>query len=99
VTQQPTDTRPFVAVACVAVGAEDRGHQPQPCSQTPAVIKEPADAQRTILAITTVVVAQILFAVVGLAKLYEPSTEVLIGIQLVLAIGLSTVSTVAWMVR
>ncbi|WP_049943861.1 hypothetical protein [Haloarcula argentinensis] len=56
-------------------------------------------AQLTILAITTVVVAQILFAVVGLAKLYEPSAEVLVGVQLVLAIGLSTVSTVAWMVR
>jgi hypothetical protein len=56
-------------------------------------------AQLTAVAITTIVVAKILFATVGLAKLYNPSVEVLVGVQLVLAIGLSTVSTVAWMVR
>ena len=56
-------------------------------------------AALTTLAITTIVIAQVLFATVGLAKLYEPSSEVLVGVQLVLAIALSTVSTVAWMVR
>lgn len=56
-------------------------------------------AALTTLAITTVVIAQVLFAVVGLAKLYEPSAEVLLGVQLVLTTALSTVSTVAWMVR
>lgn len=53
----------------------------------------------TTLAITIVVVALVLFAVVGLAKLYDSSAEVLVGVQLVLATALSTVSTVAWMVR
>ena len=56
-------------------------------------------AQLTAVAITTIVVAKILFATVGLAKLYEPSAEVLVGVQLVLATALSTVSTVAWMVQ
>ncbi|GGK83856.1 hypothetical protein [Haloarcula sebkhae] len=51
------------------------------------------------LAITTIVIAQVLFAVVGLVKLYDPSAEVLVGIQFVLATALSTVSTAAWMVR
>jgi len=36
-------------------------------------------------------------AVVGLAKLYEPSAEGLVGVQLVLATALSTILTVAWM--
>ena len=53
----------------------------------------------TTIAITTIVVAQALFAVVGLAKLYEPSAEVLVDTLLILAMALSTVSTVAWMVR
>jgi len=57
------------------------------------------NAALTTLAITTIVIAQVLFATVGLAKLYEPSAEVLVGVQLVLAMALSTVSTVAWMVR
>jgi hypothetical protein len=56
-------------------------------------------AQLTAVAITTIVVAKTLFATVGLAKLYDPSAEVLVGVQLVLAMVLSTVSTVAWMVR
>lgn len=56
-------------------------------------------AQLTIFAITTIVIAKVLFAVVELAKLYEPSTEALVGVQLVLATVLSTISTVAWMVR
>jgi hypothetical protein len=51
------------------------------------------------LAITTVVIAQVLFATVGLAKLYDPSAEVLVGVQIVLVTALSTVSTVVWMVR
>ena len=53
-------------------------------------------AQHTILAITTVVVAKIQFAIVALAQLYDPSVAVLLGVQLVLGLGLSTVSTVAW---
>jgi len=56
-------------------------------------------AALTTLAITTIVIAQVLFATVGLAKLYEPRTEVLVGVQFVLATALSTISTVAWMVR
>ncbi|MFC7251928.1 hypothetical protein ACFQJ5_19265 [Halomicroarcula sp. GCM10025324] len=56
-------------------------------------------AQLTAVAITTIVVAKILFAIVGLAKLYDTSAQVLVGVQLVLAIGLSTLSTVAWMAR
>jgi len=56
-------------------------------------------AQLTIFAITTIVIAKVLFVVVGLARLYEPSTEVLVGVQLVLATVLSTISTVAWMIR
>ena len=56
-------------------------------------------AQHTILAITTVVVAKIQFAIVALAQLYDPSVPILLGVQLVLALGLSTVSTVAWMLR
>lgn len=53
-------------------------------------------AALTTLAVTTIVIAQVLFATVGLAKLYDPSAEVLVGVQLVLAMALSTV---AWMVR
>ncbi|MFU1783015.1 hypothetical protein ACM16X_16720 [Haloarcula japonica] len=53
----------------------------------------------TTLAITTIVIAQVLFVVIGLAKLYDPSTEVLVVVQFVLVKALSTVSTVAWMVR
>jgi hypothetical protein len=56
-------------------------------------------AALTTLAVTTIVIAQVLFATVGLAKLYDPSTEVLVGVQLVLATALSTISTVTWMVR
>jgi len=56
-------------------------------------------AALTTLAVTTIVIAQVLFATVGLAKLYDPSAEVLVGVQLVLATALSTVSTVAWMVQ
>jgi len=56
-------------------------------------------AALTTLAITTVVIAQVLFATVGLAKLYEPRIDVLVGVQFVLATVLSTISTVAWMVR
>jgi len=49
----------------------------------------------TTLAITTVVIAQVLFATIGLARLSEPSAKVLIGVQVILA---TTQSTVAWMV-
>ena len=49
---------------------------------------------RTTLAITTIVIAKILFAVVGLAKLYEPSAEVLVGVQIILVTVLSAVSAV-----
>lgn len=55
-------------------------------------------AQHTILAITTVV-AKIQFAIVGLAQLSDPSVASLLDVHLVLALGLSTVSTVAWMLR
>ena len=56
-------------------------------------------AQYTILAIATIVVAKIQFAIVALAQLYDPNVTGLLGVQLVLALGLSTVSTVAWMLR
>ena len=56
-------------------------------------------AQHTTLAITTVVVAKTQFAIVGLTQLYDPSVAILLGVQLVLAVALSTVSTVAWMLR
>ncbi|MFC7029289.1 hypothetical protein ACFQH8_21175 [Halomicroarcula sp. GCM10025710] len=39
-------------------------------------------AQLTAVAITTIVVAKILFAIVGLAKLYDTSAQVLVGVQL-----------------
>jgi hypothetical protein len=42
-------------------------------------------------------VVTVLFAVVGLTKLDGPSTELLVGIRLGLALALSSVSTVAWM--
>lgn len=56
-------------------------------------------ATLTTLTIRTIVIAQVLFAVVGLVKLYDHNAEVLVGIQFVLATALSTVSTVVWMVR
>jgi hypothetical protein len=49
------------------------------------------------LSVTTVV-TQILVAIVGLAKLYEPA-EVRVDVWLILEIGLSTVSAVVWIVR
>lgn len=55
-------------------------------------------ATLTTLVITTIVIAQVLFAVVGLTKLYEPSAEVLVGIRLVLATALPTISNMARMV-
>jgi len=53
--------------------------------------------QFTTLAITTVVIAQVLFATVGLAKFYDPTTEVPVGARHLLATTPATVSTVAWM--
>ena len=54
--------------------------------------------QLTPVAIATIVVTRVLFAGIDLAKLYDPSTEVRVSVQLVLTMALSTVLTAAWMV-
>ena len=55
-------------------------------------------AQHPILVITTVV-AKIQFAIVGLAQISDPGVAILLGVQFVLAVALSTVSIVARMLR
>lgn len=55
--------------------------------------------ENELLAKNNLVVAKLLGAIIALAQLYKPSTDILLGVLFVVMFGLSTVSTFAWMSR